>query len=104
MCRQAGHLPRLNADEANMFSTRTSESIIQDHVRKYKTKAAELKDIVQEVLHHPDFDVREVDTNMHERSGLKVLRELLADARLAGRQHFAFKEYNNARGVSYHCM
>jgi CheY-like chemotaxis protein len=79
-----------------MFST--SERIIQDHVRKYKTKAAELKDLIQEVLHHPDFDVCEDDTNMHERSGLKVLRELLADARLAGRQHFAFKEYKNARG------
>jgi uncharacterized protein YaaN involved in tellurite resistance len=64
MCRQAGHLPPLNADDANMFST--SESIIQDHVRKYKTTAAELKDLIQEVLHHPDFDVREVDTNMHE--------------------------------------
>ena len=66
MCRQAGHLPPLNADDANMFST--SERIIQDHVRKYKTTAAELKDLIQEVLHHPDFDVREVDdTNMHER-------------------------------------
>ena len=53
--RQAGHLPPLNADDTSMFST--SECIIQDHVRKYKTKAAELKDLIQEVLHHPDFDV-----------------------------------------------
>ncbi len=59
MCCQAGHLPPLNADDANMFST--SERIIQDHVRKYKTTAAELKDLIQEVLHHPDFDVSEVD-------------------------------------------
>ncbi len=29
---------------------------------------------------------------------MKVLRELLADVRLAGRQHFAFKEYKNAWG------
>jgi hypothetical protein len=50
------------------------------------------------VLHHPDFDVCEDDTNMHERPGLKVLRELLAGARLAGHQHFAFKEYKNAKG------
>jgi hypothetical protein len=39
--------------------------------QKDKTKAAELKDLmipIQEVLHHhPDFDVREVDTNMQER-------------------------------------
>ena len=61
MSRQAGHLPQLNADDANMFST--SEHIIQGHVRKYKTKAAELKDLIQEVLHHPDFDVREVDSS-----------------------------------------
>jgi hypothetical protein len=107
MCRQAGHLPPLNADDASMFTA--SECIIQDLVRKYKTKAAELKDLIQEVLHHPDFDVREVDTNMHEclmrclaagdteviylweegdgnqpvqlykRHGMKVLWELLAD-------------------------
>ena len=64
MCRQAGHLPPLNADDTNMFST--SERIIQDHVRMYMTTASELKDLIQEVLHHPDFDVREGDTNMHE--------------------------------------
>ena len=65
MCCQAGHLPPLNADDASMFTA--SECIIQDHAGKYKTKAAELKDIIQEVLHHPDFDVREVDMDMHER-------------------------------------
>jgi hypothetical protein len=49
-----------------MFST--SECIIQDHARKYKTKAEGLKDLIQgfqEVLLYPDFDVHEVDTNMH---------------------------------------
>ena len=126
MCCQAGHLPPLNAEDASMFSV--SEPIIQEHVKKYKTGAAELKDLIQEVLHHPDFVVNDVDTNMHERllacmeagdievidlweegdgnqpvqpyklPGLKVLRELLADKRLAGLQHFAFKEYKNARG------
>jgi hypothetical protein len=127
MCCQAGPLPPLNAEDASMFSV--SEHIIQEHVKKYKTGAAELKDLIQEVLHHPDFVVNDVDTNMHERllacmeagdievidhlweegdcnqpvqqykrPGLKVLRELLADERLAGLQHFAFKEYKNARG------
>ena len=42
MCCQAGHLLPLNADDASMFTA--SECTIQDHVRKYKTKAAELKD------------------------------------------------------------
>jgi hypothetical protein len=31
---------------------------------------------------------------------MKVSRELLADERLVGLQHFAFKEYKNARGDS----
>jgi hypothetical protein len=66
ICNMAWHLPPLNADDVpplnaddeSMFSS--SECIIQDHVRKYKTKAAELKDLIQEVLHHPDVDEREV--------------------------------------------
>jgi hypothetical protein len=107
MCCQAGHLLSLNAEDASMFSV--SEHIIQEHVKKYKTGAAELKDLIQDVLHHPDFVVNDIDTNMHERllacmeagdievidlweegdgnqpvqpyklPGLKVLRELLAD-------------------------
>ena len=44
-----------------------SERLIQEHVKKYKTGAAELKDLIHEVLHHPDFAVSDVDTNMHER-------------------------------------
>jgi hypothetical protein len=80
MCCQAGHLPPLNADDANMFST--SEHIIQDHVRKYKTKAAELKDLIEAVLHHPDFDVREVDTNMGGAShGMSLWQKLSRGAR-----------------------
>jgi hypothetical protein len=51
------------AEDASMFSV--SEHIIQEHVKKYKTGAAELKDLIQEVLHHPDFVVNDVDTNMH---------------------------------------
>ena len=44
----------------------------------------------------------EIDGNqpvqLYKLPGLKVLRELPADERLAGRQHFAIKEYKNARG------
>jgi len=123
---QNGYLPPLNLDDASLFTA--SERLIQEHVRKYKTGAAELKHLIQEVLHHPLFAVQDVDHNMHERlmrcieegdievidlweegdgnqavqlykrPALKVLRELLADERLAGRQHFAFKEYKNPRG------
>jgi hypothetical protein len=119
-------LPLLNADDASVFSA--SEHIIQDHVKKYQTGTAELTDLIQEVLYHPDFDLSKVDANMHERlmrcleagdidvirlreegdrnqlvqlfkqPDLKILRELLADERLAGLQHFAFTECKNARG------
>ena len=62
---QRGLLPPLNIDDASMFSA--SERIVQEHVKKYKTGAAELKDLIQEVLHHPDFNPRDVDHDMHQR-------------------------------------
>ena len=65
LCCQLGHLPPLDIDAAGLFSK--SERLIQEHVRKYKTGAAELKDLIQQVLHHPDFDPAHVDHDMHER-------------------------------------
>ena len=44
-----------------------SERLIQEHVRKYKNGAAELKDLIQQVLHHPDFNPQQMDHDMHER-------------------------------------
>ena len=35
---------------------------------------------------------------LYKRPGMTVLRELLADKKATGLQHFAFKEYRNARG------
>jgi len=88
----------------------------------------DIKDLIQDVLHNQDFDSDEVDHDMHERlmravadgemdildmwqegdgeQDVKfykrkvegVLRELIADERLEGCQHFAFKEYKNANG------
>ncbi len=49
----AGDLSPLDADAANVFSL--SERILQDHFRRQNTNAAELKDLIQRVLHHPDF-------------------------------------------------
>jgi hypothetical protein len=102
------------------------ERIIQDFAREKKIDATFVKDLIQKVLHHPDFDADDVDHDMHERlmaaieegdlqiidlkehgdgeqdvrlfkrPAGKVLRELLADPRLAGCQHFAFKEYKAA--------
>jgi hypothetical protein len=41
--------------------------ILQDHVRQHNTNAAELKNLIQRVLHHPDFNSDEVDHDMYER-------------------------------------
>ena len=62
---QRGFLPPLNEDDACMFTE--SERLIQEHVKKYKSGAAELKDLIQQVLHHPAFDPQDVDHDMHER-------------------------------------
>ena len=113
-------------DDTCLFTE--SERLIQEHVKKYKSGAAELKDLIQQVLHHPAFDAQDVDHYMHERlmrciedediqiidlweegdgnqevllykrNLLKVLRELISDERLAGCQHFGFKAYKNANG------
>jgi hypothetical protein len=107
-----GPLPPLNIDDASVFSS--SEHLVQEHVKKYKTGAAELKDLIQQVLHRPDFNPDDVDHEMHEmlmdciaagnikaiylwedsdgdqevmlyeQPIFKVLRELLGDERLAG--------------------
>jgi hypothetical protein len=90
--------------------------------------AQDIKDLIQDVLHNKEFNSDDVDDNMHQRLMLAgsdgemdilimwqegdgeqdvrffkrkveiVLLELLADERLEGCQHFAFKEYKNANG------
>ena len=44
-----------------------SERIMQDFAREKKLDATFIKDLIQKVLHHPDFDSDEVDHDMHER-------------------------------------
>ena len=87
-----------------------------------------MKDLIQQVLRHLDFDPEDVDTHqrlmqaieegdvevidlwedgdgnqnvrLYKRPALKVLRAMLSDERLAGRQHFGFKLYKNSQGSS----
>ena len=44
-----------------------SERIIKDFAREKKVDATFIKDLIQKVLHHPDFDPDDVDHDMHER-------------------------------------
>ena len=46
---QRGFLPPLNQDNTGLFIE--SERLIQEPVKKYKSGAAELKDLIQQVLH-----------------------------------------------------
>lgn len=99
-----------------------------DYQKLKRMSARDLKDLIQDVLHNPEFNADEVDHNMHERlmravadgqmdildmwqegDGQQdvrffkrrvevVLRELLADERLKGSQFYSFKEYKNSRG------
>ncbi len=54
----------MDVDAVKVFSQ--SEHILQDHVRKHNVNAAELRDLIQMVLHHPDFNVDEVDHDMYD--------------------------------------
>ena len=62
---QAKDLPAVDKDAANIFSK--SESILLDHATKRFMNASELKELIQEVLHHPDFALDSVDHDLHER-------------------------------------
>lgn len=117
---QLNLLPQLDREALGLFTA--SERILQDFAQEKKVNATFIKDLIQKVLHHPDFEPAEVDHDMHERlmgaieqgdleiidlwkegdgdqdvrlfkrPAGKVLRELIADPRLAGCQHFAFRE------------
>ena len=60
--RQGYWTRRTDAEAANMFAA--SKRLIQDHIREYKNGAAVLKDLMQKVLRHPDFDPKDVDHDM----------------------------------------
>ena len=119
-------MPVLNEGASNIFSK--SEQILLDFANKRFKNASELKELIQDVLHHPDLNLDSVDHDLHERlmravedGGIeiidmweegdgdqdvtfvkrrleKILRELMADERMAGHQHYGFKLQANPRG------
>jgi polyhydroxyalkanoate synthesis regulator phasin len=62
---QAEDIPPLDVDAANVFSK--TERIIQEHVRQHDINATVVKDLIQKVIHHRDFNANEVDHDMHQR-------------------------------------
>jgi hypothetical protein len=106
---QAKDLPALDEDASNVFSK--SERLLLDYATKRFKSPSELKELIQTVLHHPDFDLDSVDHDLHERLMKadqdvtfvkrkleKVMRELIADPRMAGHQHLGFKLQCTSKG------
>jgi hypothetical protein len=103
-----------------------SEQILKEYAKSASLNARDIIRLIEDVLHNPNFNAEEVDTDMLKRfadsidSGdldimhqaedgaqklerfrrppEKVLRELMSDIRLAGSQHFGFKEYLDPHG------
>ena len=119
-------IPPLAPEAAGIITG--SEQILKEYVSASSLNARDIKRLIEDVLHNPDFNADDVDTdmlerlaksidsgdleiiNMHQegdgaqklelfkRPAEKVLRELISDIRLAGCQHFAFKEYLDPHG------
>ena len=62
---QLGVLPEMDREVPGLFTA--SERIIQDFASEKKVDATFIKDLIQKVLHLPDFDPDDVDHDMHER-------------------------------------
>jgi hypothetical protein len=124
---QDGLVPPLEPQEASGLIT-ASEQIIKEYASKVGLNAQQIKALIEDVLHNPAFNADDVDTDMlkrfsaaidsgdleiismhqegdgaqklelFKRPAEKVLRELISDIRLAGCQHFGFKEYLDPHG------
>ena len=127
MLGQDGLVPPLGPQEASGIIT-GSEQILKNYASASSLNARDIKRLIKDVLQNPDFNAEDVDTYMLERlansidSGdleiismhqegdgaqklelfkrpaEKVLQKLISDIRLAGCQHFAFKEYLDPHG------
>ena len=58
----AGFLQPLDTDDTNMF---TDIKSFQENVQKYKINITQSKDLIQEAMHHHDFDPSQDDHSMH---------------------------------------
>ena len=54
MGMQLGLLPEMDREVPGLFTA--SERIMQDFARFRKLDATFIKDLIQKLLHHPDFD------------------------------------------------
>jgi hypothetical protein len=120
---QQGFMPALDSDMAEVITG--SEFIAKAYADRHSLTATAINDLIKNVLKNPQLNVDEVDTDMLQRLSAsidsgdlqifsmrkegdgaqnpelfkrpieKVLLELIGDMRLAGKQHFAFREYKD---------
>ena len=62
---QAKLLPAHNMENSRAFTR--SERILLDHQNLKRMNAVDLRDLIRDVLHNPEFNASEVDHDMHER-------------------------------------
>ena len=62
---QLGVLPEMERETPGLFTA--SERIIQDFASEKKVGATFIKNLIQKVLHHPDFDPDDDDHDVHKR-------------------------------------
>ena len=58
---QDGIIPDPDKDFCGLFTK--SEEFLQDHCRVYATSLSELKHLINNVLHHPEFDQAQADND-----------------------------------------
>ena len=61
----AGLVPPLNQEAGRLFTT--SERLLQNYARARALTATDVKTLIEDVLLNPEFDPKEVDTDMMER-------------------------------------
>ncbi len=91
---QAEDMPPLEVDAANVFSK--SKRIIQEHVRQHDINALVVKDLIQMVLHHRNFNANEVDHDMHQR-----LMRAVKDGDIEVIDMWEVGEFGYASGIVY---
>ena len=64
---QLGVLPEMDREAPGLFTASERIILVQDFASEKMVDATFIKDLIQKVLHHPDFDPDDVDHDMHER-------------------------------------
>jgi len=79
---QAKLLPAHKVEDGRAFTR--SERILLDHQKLKRMNTVDLRDLIRDVLHNPEFNASEVDHDMHERL-MRAVEEGEMDILVGGR-------------------